>query len=222
METETIRVKNILLVEDDPRDVELTLAALEEIHLANKVAVVDNGVDALDYLYRRGKFKRRARGNPVVVLLDNRMRKVSGLDVLMTIKAEQHLKTIPVVLLTSSRETPDLFEFHKYGVNACVVKPVHFLDLMKAVNQLGVLWAAVNEPLPVVWREEAAVQSEKVVLPEKKEVQNEIAAPHLAFGGRSKGCRADSIDSGSRGNHLCDELRAKSRRLSRGARTRRH
>ena len=119
-------IKNILLVEDDPRDVELTLAALEEHHLANKVVVVDDGAEALDYLYRRGKFKTRAGGDPVVVLLDNKMPKVSGLEVLKTIKADEHLKMIPVVVLTSSRETPDLIEFYKHGVNAYVVKPVDF------------------------------------------------------------------------------------------------
>ena len=107
MDTEVTNIKNILLVEDDPRDVELTLAALED-HLANKVAVVDNGAEALDYLYRRGEFKMRAGGNPIVVLLDNKMPKVSGLEVLKIIKGDGHLKMIPVVALTSSRQTPDL------------------------------------------------------------------------------------------------------------------
>ena len=148
METEMGSIKNILLVEDDPRDVELTLAALEEYHLANKVAVVDNGAEALDYLYRRGEFKTRAAGNPVVVLLDLKMPKVNGLEVLKTIKADEYLKIIPVVVLSSSRETPDLVECYKHGVNAYVVKPVDFADFMKAVKQLGIFWAAINEPPP--------------------------------------------------------------------------
>ena len=153
MDTQTINIKNILLVEDDPRDVELTLAALEEHHLANKVAVVHDGEKALDYLYRRGEFKTRAGGNPVVVLLDNKMPKVSGLDVLKTMKADMLLKMIPVVVLTSSRETPDLIEFYKHGVNAYVVKPVDFSDFMETVKQLGIFWAAINEPPPHIERE---------------------------------------------------------------------
>src|ERR1700736_1851381 len=146
MDSEKINIKNVLLVEDDPKDVELTLAALEDNHLANKVAVVGNGEEALDYLYRRGKFKMRAGGNPIVVLLDNKMPKVNGLEVLKTIKADEHLKTIPVVVLTSSRETPDLIEFYNHGVNAYVVKPGDFSDFIKAVKRLGIFWAAVNEP----------------------------------------------------------------------------
>jgi CheY-like chemotaxis protein len=140
--------KTILLAEDDPGDVELTLAALEENHLANKVAVVNNGEEALDYLYRRGKFRMRAPGNPILVLLDNKMPKVNGLEVLKAIRADDHLKIIPVVALTSSRETPDLIEFYKHGVNAYVVKPVDFSEFMRSVTQLGVFWAAVNEPPP--------------------------------------------------------------------------
>ena len=148
MDTEIMNVKNILLVEDDPSDVELTLAALAEHDLASKVAVVDNGAEALDYLYRRGKFKTRAGGNPIVVLLDNKMPKVSGLEVLKAIKTDAHLNAIPVVALTSSRETTDLIEFYKHGVNAYVVKPVDFSEFMKAVKQLGVFWATVNELPP--------------------------------------------------------------------------
>jgi len=148
MDTQTHSIKNILLVEDDLRDVELTLAALEEHHLANKVFVVRDGAEALDYLYHRGPFAARANGNPVVVLLDNKMPKVSGLEVLKIMKADEQLKSIPVVVLTSSRETPDLIEFYKHGVNAYVVKPVGFPEFMQAVKQLGVFWAAVNEPPP--------------------------------------------------------------------------
>jgi CheY-like chemotaxis protein len=145
-----IIIKNILLVEDDPGDVELTLAALEENHLANKVAVVNNGEEALDYLYRRGKFKMRAGSNPILVLLDNKMPKVNGLEVLKTIKADENLKLIPVVVLTSSRETPDLIEFYKHGVNAYVVKPVDFAEFMNVIKHLGIFWAAINEPPPYI------------------------------------------------------------------------
>ena len=183
MDTQTRSIKNILLVEDDIRDVELTLAALEEHHLANKVAIVHDGAEALDYLYHRGNFKARAPGNPVVVLLDNKMPKVSGLEVLKTMKADEHLKLIPVVVLTSSRETPDLVEFYKHGVNAYVVKPVDFSDFMTAVKQVGVFWAAVNEPPPDTGREETSSQSNEVISPGKKEVKNEIPAPHPAPGG---------------------------------------
>jgi len=150
MDSEIINIKNILLAEDDPGDVELTLAALEDNHLANRVAVVENGEEALDYLYRRGKYKMRSGGNPIVVLLDNKMPKVNGLEVLKTIKADEHLKIIPVVVLTSSRETPDLIEFYKHGVNAYVVKPVDFAEFMKAIKQLGIFWAAINEPPPLL------------------------------------------------------------------------
>jgi len=143
-------IKNILLVEDDSKDVELTLAALEENHLANRIVVLENGEEALDYLYERGKFEKRSGGNPIVVLLDNKMPKVNGLEVLKTIKADEHLKIIPVVVLTSSRETPDLVEFYKHGVNAYVVKPVEFSEFMKAIKNLGIFWAAINEPPPLL------------------------------------------------------------------------
>ena len=146
--TETADFKSILLAEDDPQDVELTLAALEENHLANRVTVVTNGEEVLDYLYRRGKFTARAGGNPVVVLLDLKMPKVNGLEVLRIMKADDHLKMIPVVVLSSSREAPDLAQCYQHGVNAYVVKPVDFPDFMQAVKQLGIFWAAVNEPPP--------------------------------------------------------------------------
>jgi len=141
-------IKNILLAEDDLHDVELTLAALGEHNLANKVTVVRDGAEALDYLYRRGAFKTRPPGNPILMLLDLKMPKVNGLEVLKAIKADADLKTIPIVVLTSSRETPDLTECYRHGVNAYVVKPVDFGDFMKAVKQLGVFWAAINEPPP--------------------------------------------------------------------------
>jgi CheY-like chemotaxis protein len=182
MGTEIINIKNILLVEDDPRDVELTLAALEEHHLANKVAVVRDGEKALDYLYRRGEFKTRAGGNPILVLLDLKMPKVNGLEVLKIIKSDKYLKTIPVVVLSSSRETPDLVECYKHGVNAYVVKPVDFSEFMKAVKQLGIFWAAVNEPPPHIGREETSIQSDEVISSGKGGIKNEISAPHPALG----------------------------------------
>ena len=148
-------IKHILLVEDDPRDVELTLAALDEQTLANDVSVVNDGEEALDYLYCRGKYEGRKEGPPVVVLLDLKMPKVSGLEVLKLMKADEQLKTIPVVVLTSSREEPDLIESYKYGVNAYVVKPVDFAEFIKAVGRIGIFWAAINEPPPRLLREEA-------------------------------------------------------------------
>ncbi len=141
-------VKTILLAEDDPNDVELTLTALGEYNLANRVAVVHDGEEALDYLYRRGKFSARLNGNPIFVLLDLKMPKVNGLEVLRKMKTDEKLKTIPVIVLTSSREAPDLAECYEFGVNAYVVKPVDFQDFIKAVKELGVFWAAINEPPP--------------------------------------------------------------------------
>ena len=144
-----MNTKHILLVEDDLNDVEMTLAALADHDLYNEVFVVHDGAEALDYLYCRGKFKTRSGGNPVVVLLDNKMPKVTGLEVLKVIKADENLKVIPIVVLTSSREAPDLIEFYKHGVNAYVVKPVSFTEFMKAVRLLGLFWGTVNEPPPI-------------------------------------------------------------------------
>jgi CheY-like chemotaxis protein len=177
-----MNTKHILLVEDDPRDADLTLAALEDHDLGNKIFVVHDGAEALDYLYCRGKYKTRSGGNPIVVLLDNKMPKVSGLEVLTTIKADDKLKMIPVVVLTSSRETPDLLEFYKCGVNAYVVKPVVFSDFMDGVKKLGVFWAGVNEPPPYVHPEEASIDNGKAMFHEKKEVNNEVATSNLASG----------------------------------------
>jgi CheY-like chemotaxis protein len=165
-------IKSILLVEDDPRDVELTLAALAEHHLADKVAVVTNGVEALDYLNHGGKYKKRPGGNPILVLLDLKMPKVSGLQVLKAVKTDEHLKTIPVAVLSSSRETPDLAECYRQGANAYVVKPVDFTEFMKAVQQLGMFWAAINEPPPDIARVEIEIQSGRVTPAGKKEVKN--------------------------------------------------
>ncbi|MDD5141659.1 MAG: response regulator [Verrucomicrobiales bacterium] len=170
MDPESMDMKNILLIEDDPQDVELTLLGLAENQLADKVAVVRDGAEALDYLYRRGDFKTRPPGNPILVLLDNKMPKVSGLQVLKAIKMNEHLKFIPVVALTSSRETPDLVEFYKHGVNAYVVKPVDFGKFMKAIKQLGLFWAAVNETPPQQTGEQAGTQNGAEALPEKEAV----------------------------------------------------
>jgi DNA-binding response OmpR family regulator len=138
----------ILLVEDDPKDVELTLTALDEYNLANEVVVAADGEQALDYLYNRGSFMRRARENPAVLLLDLKLPKVDGLEVLQQIKADEKLKMIPVVVLTSSREEKDMVASYKLGVNAYVVKPVDFHEFVNAIKELGVFWAVVNEPPP--------------------------------------------------------------------------
>jgi CheY-like chemotaxis protein len=135
----------ILLAEDDVNDVELTLTALAENKLANAVVVTRDGEEALDYLYRRGRYAGRPAGHPVVVLLDLKMPKVSGLEVLRTLKADPQLKTVPVVVLTSSRESRDLEECYRLGVNAFVVKPVQFGDFVEAVKQVGAFWAILNE-----------------------------------------------------------------------------
>lgn len=142
------KLKQILLAEDDPNDVELTLAALAEHRLANEVAVVRDGAEALDYLYSRNTYSGRRDGNPAVLLLDLKMPKVDGLEVLRQIKADDRLKTIPVVMLTSSKEEPDLIHSYALGVNAYVVKPVEFADFVAAVKQLGAFWAVLNEPPP--------------------------------------------------------------------------
>jgi len=141
-------LKRILLVEDNPRDVELTLSALEEHNLANEVVVTRDGQEALDYLYRRAQFKMRGAGNPAAILLDLKMPKVDGLEVLRQIKTDANLKTIPVVMLTSSREEKDLVMSYNLGVNAYVVKPVDFSEFVDAVKELGVFWAIINEPPP--------------------------------------------------------------------------
>ena len=142
-------LKRILLAEDSANDIELTLAALAEHRLANQVDVVRDGAEALDYLYHRGAFAGRDNGNPAVLLLDLKMPKVNGLEVLRTIKGDAALKTIPVVMLTSSREEGDLMASYELGVNAYVVKPVAFGDFMEALRELGGFWAVVNEAPPV-------------------------------------------------------------------------
>jgi CheY-like chemotaxis protein len=138
----------ILLVEDDPNDVELTLTALEEYHLANEVVVTSDGAEALDYLYRRGAFATRLNGSPAVLLLDLKLPKVDGLEVLQQIKGDEKLRLIPVVVLTSSREERDMVASYRLGVNAYVVKPVDFHEFVNAIKELGVFWAVINEPPP--------------------------------------------------------------------------
>jgi len=141
-------LKSILLVEDNPHDAEMTLAALAEHHLSNEVVLAGDGEEALDYLYARGRFHDRAAGNPIVILLDLKMPKVDGLEVLRIIKADANLKAVPVVMLTSSREEQDLVNSYSLGVNAYVVKPVDFQQFVVAVKQLGAFWAMYNEPPP--------------------------------------------------------------------------
>jgi CheY-like chemotaxis protein len=138
----------VLLVEDDPRDVELTMTALGEYNLANEVVVVRDGQKALDYLYCRGEFSTRSNGNPAVMLLDLKLPKVDGLEVLQQIRSDQRLKLIPVVVLTSSREEKDMMRSYNLGVNAYVVKPVDFHEFVNAIKELGVFWAVINEPPP--------------------------------------------------------------------------
>jgi CheY-like chemotaxis protein len=141
-------MKRILLAEDSPRDVELTLSALNEHHLANQVVVVRDGVEAMQYLRRQDAFANRPEGNPVVILLDIKMPRWNGLDVLREIRSDPQLKLIPVVVLTSSREEPDLAECYRLGVNAYVVKPVTFTEFVDSVKELGLFWAVLNEPPP--------------------------------------------------------------------------
>ena len=143
-------LKRILLAEDSANDLELTLAALEENRLANGVVAVRDGAEALDYLYRRGTYANRTGGNPALVLLDLKMPKVDGMEVLRQIKQDEDLRRIPVVMLTSSREEQDLVRSYDLGVNAYVVKPVAFAAFMDAVRQLGGFWAVINEPPPVM------------------------------------------------------------------------
>jgi CheY-like chemotaxis protein len=136
------------MVEDDPKDVELSLTALEEYNLANEVVVARDGSEALDYLYRRGSFEGRPSGNPALLLLDLKLPKIDGLEVLQQIRSDNGLKLIPVVVLTSSREEKDMVTSYKLGVNAYVVKPVDFHQFVNAVKELGVFWALINEPPP--------------------------------------------------------------------------
>jgi len=142
------KLGRILMVEDDAKDVELTLTALEEYNLVNEVVVVHDGAEALDYLYYRGAFQMRTGDNPAVMLLDLKLPLVDGLEVLKQIKSDEKLRMIPVVVLTSSKEETDMVASYKLGVNAYVVKPVDFHEFVNAIKELGVFWAVINEPPP--------------------------------------------------------------------------
>ena len=141
-------MRRILLVEDDSKDVELTLTALEEYNLANEVIVTRDGEQALDYLFCRGEYQMRSSENPAVMLLDLKLPKLDGLEVLKQVKSNDSLRMIPVVVLTSSKEERDMVASYKLGVNAYVVKPVNFHEFVNAIKELGVFWAIINEPPP--------------------------------------------------------------------------
>jgi DNA-binding response OmpR family regulator len=141
-------LKPILLVEDNPHDLELTLIALSKSQLANEVVIARDGAEALDYLHRRGEHKDRTVGNPAVVLLDLKLPKVDGLEVLREIRNTESLKSMPVCMLTSSKEEQDVVRSYELGVNAYVVKPVDFSEFLRAIADLGVFWAVLNEPPP--------------------------------------------------------------------------
>lgn len=143
-----MELKRILLVEDDPRDIELTLEAFKKHSLANEIMVAHDGEEALDLLHRRGKFETLPAGNPALILLDLKMPKVDGLEVLREIRADDNLKLIPVIVLTTSREQRDVVESYNLGVNAYVVKPVGFEEFVEAVREIGLFWAVLNEPPP--------------------------------------------------------------------------
>ncbi len=143
-------LRRILLAEDSARDVELTIEALGEYNLANEVIVVEDGVEVLDYLYCRGKYEGRVNRPPAVVLLDIKMPRMNGIEVLREIRASEKFRSLPVVMLTSSREERDIVESYDLGINAYVVKPVDFQEFIEAVKALGLFWAVVNEPRPPV------------------------------------------------------------------------
>jgi len=142
------KLGRILMVEDDSKDVELTITALEEYNLANEVIVTRDGEEALDYLYCRGKYQSRSSDNPAVMLLDLKLPKVDGLEVLRQVKSDEKLRMIPVVVLTSSHEEKDMVASYKLGVNAYVVKPVDFHEFVNAIKELGVFWAVINAAPP--------------------------------------------------------------------------
>ena len=138
-------LRSILLAEDSPKDVELILEALSQSNLANNVSVVKDGVEAMEFLRCEGKYKLRSPGNPAVLFLDIKMPRKDGMEVLREIRSDESLKTLPVVILTSSREEQDLIRSYDLGVNAYVVKPVNFKEFIEAVKQLGIFWAIINE-----------------------------------------------------------------------------
>jgi CheY-like chemotaxis protein len=140
-----LELKTILLVEDNSKDVELTLEALTQHNLANRVTVARDGVEAIEYLRCEGEFKSRQPGNPAVILLDIKMPRMDGIEVLRAIRSDKKMKNLPVVMLTSSREEPDLRESYELGANAYIVKPVNFKDFIEAVKLVGIFWAVINE-----------------------------------------------------------------------------
>ena len=142
------RIKCILVADDNDNDVQLILMALGRHKSRYQVAVAHDGAEALDYLYRRGEFQSRSAGNPVVILLDLKMPRVDGLEVLRQIKGDPQLKAIPVVMLTSSREESDVHTSYQLGVNAYVVKPVDFQEFLEAIKETEHFWAVLNEPPP--------------------------------------------------------------------------
>ncbi len=142
------KLPRILLVEDNPMDAELTLRALSTFHLANEILHLRDGAEALDFLLKRGPYADRANGQPALVLLDLKMPRVDGIEVLRQIKSHSELKTIPIVVMTSSREDRDLLTTYQLGVNAYVVKPVKFQEFLEAVQQVGAFWAVLNQPPP--------------------------------------------------------------------------
>ncbi len=141
--------KRILIVDDSPRDVELAIAALAEINLAHEVIVAEDGVEALDYLYKRGNFADET-GSPVVILLDIKMPKMDGIEVLKIIRSDEKFKLIPVVMVTSSKEERDLVESYNLGANSYVVKPIDVVQFIDAMKVLGQYWAIINQPLPLI------------------------------------------------------------------------
>ena len=143
-------VKTILIVDDSPKDVELVIAALAEKNLANKVDVAEDGEEALDYLYKREKFSARENGNPAVILLDIKMPKMNGIEVLAHIRNDPKFKFIPVIMVTSSGEEKDLVESYKLGANSYVVKPVDIAQFLDAIKVLGQYWAVINKPPPLI------------------------------------------------------------------------
>lgn len=153
-------LKCILLAEDNPYDIELTLEGLKECQLSNEVIITHDGVEALDYLYCRGMFSEREPSNPVVVLLDLKMPRVDGLEVLQQIKSDEQLKMIPVVMLTSSQEEQDIVRSYQLGVNAYIVKPLDFGQFVNAIKQLGLFWAVINVIAPISRKRNTEVSPE--------------------------------------------------------------
>lgn len=141
-------LRPILLVEDNPRDLELTLAALKRSQLANEIIVTRDGEEALDYIFARGRFEGRNTGDPAVVLLDLKLPKIDGHEVIQKVKESEDARHIPIVVLTSSREERDLVESYSKGVNSFVVKPVDFQAFFDAIQDIGMFWAVINEPHP--------------------------------------------------------------------------